>query len=154
MPDNSLTLQADIVNIGSLTHLITGRVLKALSDGGVDVYAVAASIWLGKQFKMRSALERTVHSHLASRKGINGFLAKALHIGWGHSEVAVEMSRTRAGTNALLLIGAISAGSSYFEAARCLSELLAISGCEPDHLPNVDVLKSGMYQNKLCYLYD
>ncbi|KAI0518587.1 hypothetical protein F5B22DRAFT_72521 [Xylaria bambusicola] len=142
MPDNnSVALQADVVNLASITHLITGRILKALSDGGVDIYAVAASIWLGKQFKVKRALESTVHSHLASRKGINGFLAKALHIGWGHSEVAVEMSRTRAGTNALLLIGALSVGTPYFEAARCLSELLAISGCEPDRLPNVDVLK-------------
>ncbi|KAI8632514.1 hypothetical protein F5Y19DRAFT_421536 [Xylariaceae sp. FL1651] len=144
MSDNSnaVALQADVVNLASLTHLITGRILKALSDGGVDLYAVAASIWLGKQLKVRSSLESTVHSHLASRKSANGFLAKALSIGWGHSDVAVEMSRTQAGTNALLLIGAMSVGTSYYTAAQGLSELLSISGCEPDRLPNVDVLKS------------
>ncbi|KAI0428694.1 hypothetical protein F5Y09DRAFT_312305 [Xylaria sp. FL1042] len=142
MPDdNRVALQADIVNVASLTHLITGRILKALSDGGIDLYAVAASIWLGKQFRVKKELESIVHSHLASRKGANGFLAKALSIGWGHSDVAVEMSRTRAGTNALLLIGAISVGTSYFIAAQCLYELLAISGCELDRLPSVDVLK-------------
>ncbi|KAK5635038.1 hypothetical protein RRF57_010750 [Xylaria bambusicola] len=140
-PDNSVALQADVVNLASITHLITGGILKALSDGGVDIYAVAASIWLGKQFKVKRALESAIHSHLASCKGINGFLEKALHIGWGHPEVAIDMSRTRAGTNAPLLIGALSVGTPYFEAARCLLELLAISGCEPDRLPNVDVLK-------------
>ncbi|KAF6834864.1 hypothetical protein CMUS01_06018 [Colletotrichum musicola] len=35
--------QADVVNLGSLTHMMTGRVLKALSDGGVDTYAVASA---------------------------------------------------------------------------------------------------------------
>lgn len=51
------------------------------------------------------------------------------------------MTRTRAGTNALLLIGALSTGSYNFPAAQCLSELLTLAGCEADKLPNVDVLR-------------
>ena len=133
--------QADVVNAGSLAHFLTGRILKALSDGKVDFYALAASIWLGKQIPVRSALETTVHPVLASRTGFQGVLAQALSIGWGHSDVAIEMSRTKAGTNALLLIGAISTGCSYFGAAQILSELLVISGCEADQIPTVDVLR-------------
>ncbi len=101
----------------------------------------AYAVWLGKQVPVRSALETTVHSTLASRTGFQGVLAQVLSIGWGHSDVAIEMSRTKAGTNALLLIGALSAGPSYFAAAQTLSELLALSGCEADKLPTVDVLR-------------
>lgn len=133
--------QGDVVSLTSLGHLMTGRVFKALSDGGVDFYAVAASTWLGTQFTTRSALETTVHSHLAARKGLQGFLATTLSIGWGHSVVPVELSRTKAGTNALLLIGALCAGSSYYAASQILSELLSSWGLEQDKIPNVDVLK-------------
>ncbi|CAJ2511732.1 Uu.00g073570.m01.CDS01 [Anthostomella pinea] len=136
------SFQADVVNVGSLAHLITGRVLKSLSDGGVDLYAVTASIWLGKHFQVQKSLETTLYFHLASRKGTQGFLAKALSIGWGHTEVAVEMARTKAGTNALLLIGAISWGTSDFMATQCLSELLEVFVCEADRLPSVDVLRA------------
>ena len=133
--------QVDVVNTGSLAHFLTGRILKALSDSKVDFYALAASIWLGKQIPVRTALETTVYSTLASRTGFQGVLAQALSIGWGHSDVAIEMSRTKAGTNALLLIGALSAGSSYFAAAQVFSELLVLSGCEADKVPNIDVLR-------------
>jgi hypothetical protein len=52
------------------------------------------------------------------------------------------MSRTKAGTSALLLIGALRTGSSAFTAAQCISELLVLSGCETDKVPNVDVLRA------------
>ncbi|KFA70938.1 hypothetical protein S40288_11716 [Stachybotrys chartarum IBT 40288] len=135
--------QTDVVGMGSVMHLLTGRLLKTLSDGGVDAYAVASSIWLGTQFKTRSELEATVHPHLEARlsQGFQGFLAKTLSIGWGHSSAAVEMSRTKAGTNSLLLIGALAAGSPPFFAAQCLSELLSSHGCGADQIPNVDRLK-------------
>ncbi|KEY64225.1 hypothetical protein S7711_10730 [Stachybotrys chartarum IBT 7711] len=135
--------QTDVVGMGSVMHLLTGRLLKTLSDGGVDAYAVASSIWLGTQFKTRSELEATVHPHLEARlsQGFQGFLAKTLSIGWGHSGAAVEMSRTKAGTNSLLLIGALAAGSPPFFAAQCLSELLSGHGCGADQIPNVDRLK-------------
>ncbi len=68
-------------------------------------------------------------------------LSQVLSIGWGHSEIAVELSRTQAGTHALLLIGALSVGYSYFAAAQVLSELLVLLGCEADQLPSVDVLR-------------
>ncbi|KAH7014416.1 uncharacterized protein B0I36DRAFT_255130, partial [Microdochium trichocladiopsis] len=134
--------QADVVSTASLAHLLTGRILKALSDGGVDLYAVTASIWLSKQLPFRSALQTTVHAQLKAMPGANGFLAKVLSIGWGHAGIAVEMSRTKAGANALLLIGALASGVSRFHAAQCLSELLTIYGCAADQLANVDVLKT------------
>ncbi|KAF4450021.1 hypothetical protein F53441_6805 [Fusarium austroafricanum] len=144
MPDDSAVgfgFQADIVSLSSLTHLITGRILKALSDGGIDFYAVAASMWLGKYVPVQSSLQTTLHSNLLSKTSLNGFLAKALSIGWGHSAVPIEMSRTKAGANALLVIGALSTGSSPYVAAQCLSELLTACGCEADKAPTVDVLK-------------
>lgn len=134
--------QADIVSTASVGHLLTGRILKAMSDGGVDVYAVAAAVELGKLIPVRTSLERTVRTHLMSRRSFTSVLNMALRIGWGHSVVAIEMTRTRAGTNALLLIGALTAGHyPEFRAAQCLSELMSLYGCEADRLPNVDLLK-------------
>ncbi|KAI1778613.1 hypothetical protein F4818DRAFT_305486 [Hypoxylon cercidicola] len=141
--DLELSFQADVVHVGSLAHLITGRALKAFSDGGVDLYAAVAVHALGKSFVVKSSLEMTVHSHIMAmgRTGMQSVLAKALKLGWGHSGLAEDMTRTRAGTNALLLIGALAAGSTYFSAAECLSELLSLHGCEADKLPNLDILK-------------
>ncbi|ROW15513.1 hypothetical protein VPNG_02390 [Cytospora leucostoma] len=134
--------QADIISTASVGHLLTGRILKAMSDGGVDAYAVAAAVELGKLVPVRTSLESTVRTHLMSRRSFTSVLNMALSIGWGHSELAIEMTRTRAGTNALLLIGTLTAGRyPIFLAARCLSELMSMYGCEADRLPNVDVLK-------------
>ncbi|KAI1418381.1 hypothetical protein F5Y13DRAFT_196182 [Hypoxylon sp. FL1857] len=133
--------QADVASSSSLVHLLTGRALKALSDGGVDFYSVLAAVTLGKSFTVRSALGNTVRSHITSRGGIQSVLSKALSIGWGHSGLAIEMTQTQAGTNAMLLIGALATGSTHYQAAECLSDLLSLRGCEADKLPNVDVLK-------------
>ncbi|KAF3810858.1 hypothetical protein GCG54_00003035 [Colletotrichum gloeosporioides] len=133
--------QGDVINLGSLTHMLTGRVLKALSDGKVDIYAVGAAFWLGARVPIRSSLADTVHAHVAQRRGYQSVLSKALSIGWGHSTPVVEMTRTRAGTNALLLVGALGTGATPFQAAQCLSELLAVFGISLERLPSVDVLK-------------
>lgn len=42
--------QQDIVSTASITHLITGKALKALSDGGVSFYSVAAVSSSGNSF--------------------------------------------------------------------------------------------------------
>lgn len=134
-------VQADVVSTASLSHMLTGRVLKALSDGGVDTYAIAAAFWLGAKMPVRPTLSDTVHSHVSRRRGMQSVLSKALSIGWGHSVPVVEMTRTRAGTNALLVIGALSTGTPAFQAAQCFSELLSAYGLEAEMLPTVDVLK-------------
>lgn len=133
--------QSDVTNLGSLTHMLTGRVLKALSDGKVDIYAVGAAFWLGGKVPIRSSLAETVHSHVSQRRGYQSVLSKALSIGWGHSTPVVEMTRTRAGTNALLLVGALGTGATAFQAAQCLSELMSACGIGLSKLPSVDVLK-------------
>ncbi|KAI1441566.1 hypothetical protein F5Y02DRAFT_430876 [Annulohypoxylon stygium] len=134
--------QADITNTGSLIHTLTGRALKAMSDGGVDFYAVIAAITLGKDIAVRDSLGDMVRPHIMSKGGFQSVLSKALSIGWGHKGLAVEMANTKAGSNALLLIGALATGlRGNFQAAQYLSELLSLRGCEPDILPSVDVLK-------------
>lgn len=159
MSQVGFSIQADVVGGGSLLHAATGRLLKALSDGGIDFYAVAAAVQLGKIIPIQSAHESSVSKHtqlrnffkllnsgtgrlLAERSGRSGFIAKALKIGWGHSDVPIEMARTRAGTSALLTINALATGSSAYSAAQALAALLTMSGCEPDMLPNIDVLKN------------
>ncbi|KAI0896424.1 hypothetical protein F4806DRAFT_508353 [Annulohypoxylon nitens] len=133
--------QADVTSMGSLVYSLTGRVLKAMSDGGLDIYAFVAIIVLGKGISLRDSLGNTVRPHIMSKGGFQSVLSKALSIGWGHKGLAVEMANTKAGTNALLLIGALATGPSNFQAAQCLSELLSLRGCELDSLPSVDVLK-------------
>jgi len=150
MPDSravGFSFQADVVNTASLAHLLTGRVLKAMSDGGVDVYAVTVSMCLGNLIPIQPSLESAVFQHIRSLKSCQGIVAKALSIGWGHSLIPCEMSRTKAGTSLLLLVGALATGSNAFSAAHCLSELLTLSGCEPGSVPNIDVLK-----NMITYL--
>src|SRR3954452_13882092 len=136
------SFQADVIGGSSLLHAATGRLLKALSDGGVDFYAVSATVQLGKVIPIQPSQEVAVSRLLASRKGRAGFIAKALSIGWGHSDVAIELARTRAGASALLTIGALATGSTMYTAALGLSELMILNGCEPDYLPTVDSLKS------------
>ncbi|KAI0106549.1 hypothetical protein F4776DRAFT_668344 [Hypoxylon sp. NC0597] len=114
----SFAFQVEVSNTGSLVHLLTGRALKALSDSGVDFYSVVAAVALGKSFNVRSALGNTRHRGLA-----------------------IEMTHTQAGINVLLLIGALSTGSNYYQAAECFSNLLSLRGCEADKLPNLDALK-------------
>ncbi|KAF3810857.1 hypothetical protein GCG54_00003034, partial [Colletotrichum gloeosporioides] len=109
------------VNMASLSHMLTGRVLKALSDGGVDTCAMFAAFWLGGK--------------------VPSVLAKALSIGWGHSTPVIEMTRTQAGTNALLVIAALATGSTPFQATQLLHELLSVFGLGPQNLPNIDVLR-------------
>ncbi|KAI1205159.1 uncharacterized protein F4807DRAFT_292987 [Annulohypoxylon truncatum] len=145
--------QADVANTGSLLHTLTGRALKAMSDGGVDFYSVISAITLGKGIIVRESLGNTVRSHILSKGGFHSVLSKALSIGWGHKGLAVEMTNTKAGTNALLLVGALATGSSYYRAAQCFSELLSLRGCEPDTLPNVDVLKH-MIEYFAPFVYD
>ncbi|KAG4441122.1 hypothetical protein IFR05_003412 [Cadophora sp. M221] len=136
------SLQADLMTSGSLLHATTGRLLKALSDGGVDFYAVAAAIHLGKQIPIQTAHETEVSRLLSARTGRAGYLAKALNIGWGHSDIAIELARTRAGTSALLTIGALATGATIYEATQAFAELLSLGGCPVEEMPNIDVLKT------------
>ncbi|KAG4220787.1 hypothetical protein PC116_g30734 [Phytophthora cactorum] len=147
------SFQADVVNTGSLAHLLTGRVLKALSDGGVDFYSVAAAIALGKGFEVRDSLGNSVRTHIMSKRGIQSIWSKALSIGWGQPGIAVAMTQTKAGVNALLIIDAFASGSSSYQAAQCFSTLLSLRGCEADQLPNVDVLKH-MIDHFVPFIHD
>ncbi|KAF9878740.1 hypothetical protein CkaCkLH20_03640 [Colletotrichum karsti] len=147
------SFQADVVNTGSLAHMLTGRVLKALSDGGVDTYAVAAAFWMGAKIPVRSSLADTVHAQISKRPSYQSVLSRALNIGWGHSTPVIEMTRTRAGTNGLLLVGAFATGVPAFQAAQSLSELLSVYDLGADMLPNVDVLK-GLVKYLAPFVHD
>lgn len=136
------SLQADLMTGGSLLHNATGRLLKALSDGGVDFYAVVAAVHLGKQIPVLATQETEVSRLLNTRTGRAGYLAKALSIGWGHSDIAIELARTRAGTSALITIGALATGSTMYTATQAFAELLSMGGCPPEEMPNIDVLKT------------
>ncbi|KAK1475724.1 hypothetical protein CABS01_04001 [Colletotrichum abscissum] len=135
------SFQADVVNTASLGHVLTGRLLKALSDGGVDTYAMWAAVQLGKRIPVQDLHQSSLYAHIMSKKTYQSVLSKALSIGWGHSAPVADLARTVAGTNAIILIGALSTGCQAFAAAQCLSEVMAIYGLEADMLPSVDVLK-------------
>jgi hypothetical protein len=60
MSQVGFSIQADVIGGGSLLHAATGRLLKALSDGGVDFYAVATAVQLGKIIPIQSAHESSV----------------------------------------------------------------------------------------------
>ncbi|KAK1459804.1 hypothetical protein CMEL01_02803 [Colletotrichum melonis] len=135
------SFQADVVNTASLGHVLTGRLLKALSDGGVDTYAMWAAVQLGKRVPVQTSHQSSLYAHIMSKKTYQSVLSKALSIGWGHSAPVADLARTVAGTNAIILIGALGTGCQAFAAAQCLSEVMAIYGLEADMRPGVDVLK-------------
>ncbi|KAI3532283.1 hypothetical protein CSPX01_13595 [Colletotrichum filicis] len=135
------SFQADVVNTASLGHVLTGRLLKALSDGGVDTYAMWAAVQLGKRVPVQASHQGSLYAHIMSKKTYQSVLSKALSIGWGHSAPVADLARTVAGTNAIILIGALGTGCQAFAAAQCLSEVMAIYGLEADMRPSVDVLK-------------
>lgn len=135
------SFQADVVNTASMGHVLTGRLLKALSDGGVDTYALWSAVQLGKLIPVQKSLQSTLYAQIASKKTYQSVLSKALSIGWGHSAPVADLARTVAGSNAIILIGALATGCQPFAAAQCLSELMSIHGLEADTLPSVDVLK-------------
>lgn len=134
--------QGDVFLGGSLVLSSTGRLLKALSDGGVDIYAVGAVIELGKRIPItqyqESVVSRSMQKRFNSRKG---FLAKALSVGWGHNDAAYELSRTRAGCAALLTMNAFAAGTTTYIAAQGLQMMMSLSGCEAGFLPTVDAIQ-------------
>jgi len=134
------SFQADVVGGASLVYSGTGRLLKYLSDGGIDAYAIMACMELSRTIPITATQEMTTSRLLASRGGRAGFLVKALHIGWGHSDIAMELARTRAGTAAMILVNALATGGTSFDAAVALQNLMELNGCEPSMLPNVDVL--------------
>lgn len=134
------SFQADVVGGASIVYSGTGRLLKYLSDGGIDAYAIMACMELSRTIPITTTQEMTTSRLLASRGGRAGFLAKALHIGWGHSDIAMELARTRAGTAAMILVNALATGGTSFDAAVALQHLMELNGCEPSMLPNVDVL--------------
>ncbi|KXH40078.1 hypothetical protein CSIM01_09933 [Colletotrichum simmondsii] len=136
------SFQADVVNTASLGHVLTGRLLKALSDGGVDTYATWTAVQLGKRIPVQASHHSSLYAHIMSKKTYQSVLSKALSIGWGHSAPVADLARTVAGTNAIILIGALGTGCQAFAAAQCLSEVMAIYGLEADMRPSVDVLKS------------
>ncbi|GJD04369.1 hypothetical protein ColKHC_13194 [Colletotrichum higginsianum] len=135
------SFQADVVNTASMGHVLTGRLLKALSDGGVDTYALWSAVQLGKLMPVQKSLQSTLYAQIASKKTYQSVLSKALSIGWGHSAPVADLARTVAGSNAIILVGALATGCQPFAAAQCLWELMSVHGLEADMLPTVDVLK-------------
>ena len=137
------SFQGDVFAGGSLAFSTAGKLLKSLSDGGVDVYAVAALVELGKCIPISQHQEAIVSRAMQKRSQTrNGYLAKALSIGWGHNDAAYELSKTRGGCAALLTMNAFGAGNSAFVASQGLQELMRLKGCEVGYLPSVDVIKN------------
>jgi hypothetical protein len=135
-------LQGDVFLGSSLVYSGAGRLLKLLSDAGVDTYAVAAVLELGKQVPISQHHETIVSAALLKRQNSrSGFLVQSLRIGWGCNDAAYELSRTREGSAALMLADAFAAGRTYYLAAQALQELISLSGCHRDFLPSVTVLK-------------
>lgn len=133
--------QGDVFGGGSLTWQATGRLFKALSDGGIDPYSVSALVQLGKGVQVSEKLRLSIGHLVRSRSNRSSFISKALWLGWGHTEIAYELAKTQAGLSALALIAAFSAGTSDFEASRSLVALMGEFGCEADMLPSVEALR-------------
>ena len=136
-----LQFQGDVFGGGEIAWRAAGRFLKLLGDGGIDTYALSAIVHLGKLIPISTEQEASVTHLFRNRNGRASFLSKALWLGWGHKDIAEEIAKIRAGASSLALIAAFAAGTSDFEAAQGLEELMSNLGCESDALPIVDVVK-------------
>jgi DNA-binding NarL/FixJ family response regulator len=112
------TFQGDVFLGSSLAFSVAGTLMKILLDAGVDTYAVAAVLQLGKVVPISQHQEKNVSASMLKRHTSRaGHLARALQIGWSCNDIAYELSRTREGSAALMLADAFAAGRSYYIAA-------------------------------------
>lgn len=136
---------AEVTETALLPHLTSTTTLRALSDADIDFHTILAISVLGNHFAVESTLASTVRPHLISKtesaQQLQSEMVSNLSIGWGHARLAVELSHTQAGVNALLLIGALATGCTYSDAAKCLSELLWLHGYKAMTLPKDAVVR-------------
>jgi hypothetical protein len=134
--------QGDVFTGGTLAYRAVGRILRQMSDAGMDIYAVGALLQLGGVITIPQHREAVVAAALRQRNNTRqGLLARALSIGWDHSDPVYEMSRTRAGCAALLTLNAFATGTTTLAAAQGLQELMLLNGCDEGNLPSVDSLR-------------
>ncbi|KAH8890538.1 hypothetical protein GQ53DRAFT_747558 [Thozetella sp. PMI_491] len=135
------TVQADVIQSASVVYDLAGRTLQAIGNCPVDRHSLAAALWLGRQIPIAPSHETAVYKQLVSRRGTNAIIAKVLNIGWGHTDFALELAKTKAGVSFLILVGALATGSNAHVAAQCLSELLCLASLGTDQVPSIEVLK-------------
>lgn len=135
--------QGDVFAGTTLIFEAAGRILKQLSDSGIDTYALGGIIQLGTLLPISPHQEHLVSAAMEKRGRTKaGWLAKALSLGWGPSDAIYEISRTRGGCAALLTVTAFAAGSNTLVAAQGIQELMRLHGCEDSSLPAVDALRN------------
>lgn len=116
---------------------------KAISDAGVDSYAVTAAISLGNGMPIHDRLDELVLGIMDERRAnYTSSLATGLSIGWDHSDLALELVGTRDGRSAMMIIAALATGVPYYVAAQGLAELMTLSGDQSHQLPSIDALKA------------
>src|SRR6266480_2088538 len=87
----SFNFQADVISGGSVLFATAGRLLKSMSDGGVDIYAVAASIEVSKLFPIGPKQEQIVREALGKRNSKTSLLNSLLSVGWGHCDLVTDI---------------------------------------------------------------
>jgi hypothetical protein len=80
-----------------------GRLLKSMSDGGVNIYAIAASIEVSKLLPVGPKQEQIVRGALAKRNSKTSLSNSLLSVGWGQCDLVTDIARTRSGIAALLV---------------------------------------------------
>jgi hypothetical protein len=135
-------LQGDVFLGGALGFSAIGRVLKQMSNAGMDIYAVHALIQLGGLIPISQQQENVVSSAMRKRsQSRQGWLVKAVTVGWGHTDPVYEILKLRGGCAALLTLNAFVAGTNALAAAQGLQELMRLNGCEAGNLPAIDPLQ-------------
>jgi hypothetical protein len=99
----SFNFEVDVISGGSILFATAGRLLRCMSDGVVDIYAVAASIEVSKLFPIGPKQEQIVRGALAKRNSKASILNSLLSVGWGHCGLVTGIARTRSGITALLV---------------------------------------------------
>ena len=112
-----------------------------LSDGGIDGYSLHIMFQLAGCIHIHPNLSDKISHIINGRNSRVSNISKLLWLGWGHTEIAHELSKTQGGCTVLALVAAFSSCDSDFEAAKGLIQLMRVCKCDPASLPSVDALK-------------
>lgn len=135
------SFQGDVFAGGTLAFSATGRILKQISDARIDLYALYTLIQLGGELHISDQQEYKVAAAIKKRsKSRRDYLAKSLTIGWGFCDLVYEISKTKGGCSALLLLSAFTAGTSTLAAAQAMRELMRLNSCDEPLLPSAPTL--------------
>lgn len=136
--------QADVIAGGSILSNMSMRLFKSLMDADIHAYALSAAMDIGKMIPLPEERELSIVTALRSLPVTrHSVLSAVLNIGFGQTDIAMEVSKTKDGCAALITFHAFACGGvSTWDAATALRHLLLNFGAPTDIAPSIASLEN------------